>query len=98
MAQNIIPVIVLIDPSNPSPGSVVSVTVIGNDHPDSDQAVSITGTTGAFSSIPPSVTIPSVSDRVTFSATLSASASGPVSVTARCNNASATGNCMVVPN
>lgn len=95
MSQNVIPVIVVIDPSNPVAGATVSVNVAMNDAPDKEQAVTISSSpAGAFSSIPASVTVVAPSNQVTFQATLSESAWGPVSVTATCNGGTATGSCL----
>jgi hypothetical protein len=67
--------------SSSAPGSTtITVTFDGTNATDED--VAITATSGMFSSIPSSVTVPANQNYVSFSATISSSASGSFVVTA----------------
>lgn len=92
MSDNTFPVTVAVTPSMPTAGSVVSIKVTQNAATTDAQVVAISATSGFFSSIPTQVTVPANSDNVTFSATISSSASGNGTVTATSNakHASAT--------
>ena len=94
MGEGVLPVIVVITPSQPEPGSVVDVGVTFDKIASSNQTVAISGApAGFFSFVPSQVTLQAGRDELTFQATLSATATGGGSITASCNGGSATGHC-----
>jgi hypothetical protein len=93
MSNSVIPIIVMPSPIDPAPGSTISVTVTMDQVTTPDQPVAIVSSpTGFFSSIPAEVTVRSGQSQVTFGATVSSGASGSSSITASCNNHSASVN------
>jgi hypothetical protein len=95
VSEGIVPIIVVIDPNNPTPGSQVQVTVTMDGAAKQSQAVAITGSPSSFfSQLPTSVNVDVGESAVTFAASVAATASGNGSVTASCNGGQATGGCV----
>lgn len=93
-SESYVPVTVVIDPNNPTPGTTVSIIVTLNGSPKQDQPVAITASPGDFfSSIPSSVVVQAGNNSVKFQASVAGGASGSCVVTASCNGGSASGTC-----
>ena|SRR5687767_8548701 len=96
MAEGVFPIITVLNPSSPDPGSQITVTVTVQGTQSGGRDLSITSSpSGYFSSIPSSVSVPDNVNQVQFSATVSTTASGNGSVTASANGGQAQGMCVV---
>ena len=81
MAQNVVPVVVVISPGNPSPGATVLVTVTIQP-PTLPGVIDITGSPpGFFSALPSSLKVAVGSTQVQFNAVVSATATGTGTIT-----------------
>jgi hypothetical protein len=83
-------------PAEAAPGERIYAVVELNSPTPRDQAVTIAGSAGAFSSLPSTVVVPVQQRTVGFPATLSPNATGAISVTATCNNVSRSGSLTIV--
>lgn len=94
MQNSVIPVVVVIDPTNPAPGGNVSVTIPVNPQPTENVTIAISGSpSGFFSSLPSEVVVQAFQSQAQFSATLATSASGTGTITATCNGTSKSADC-----
>lgn len=96
MQNSVIPVVVVIDPFEPTPNQTVTITVTVIPVADSDQPIGISCSVGGyFTNLPSSVEVQSGHNQVAFQATVSSGASGAASVIASANGVQASGACLV---
>lgn len=88
--ESTIPIVSVITPSQPTPGSQITVHVYFNQEAETDLRVVIGTTTPSnFSQRPAWVTLPEGDDHLSFTATVATGASGSIDISATLNGVTA---------